>query len=90
VETDAFPRCESLAGQSVPAHLATGAVIAVAHLADIVRHSDDPWFQGPWGWLLDDVVPICPVQCPGQRQLFTLPDDVEQAVRHAMRPRAEA
>jgi hypothetical protein len=90
VETQAFDRCAQLAGQPVPSHLATGAVIAVAHLADIVMRSDDPWFEGPWGWLLDDVVPIQPVICPGQQQLFTLPDDVEQAVLHAIRPRAEA
>jgi len=90
VETQAFPRCERLAGEPVPPHLATGAVIAVAHLVDIVMRSDDPWFEGPWGWVLDDVMPICPVQCPGQQQLFTLPDDVEQAVRHAIRKRAAA
>jgi hypothetical protein len=90
VETQAYARCESLAGQPVPSHLATGAVIAMAHLVDIVMRSDDPWFEGPWGWLLDDVVPLCPVQCVGSNNLFALPDDIEQAVRHQMRKRAIA
>ena len=89
VETKAYARCAQLAGRPVPPHLATGAVIAVAQLADIVTARElrgDPWAEGVWWcWVLDDVVPICPVQCPGHQLLFTLPDDVEQAVLHSTR-----
>ena len=93
VETEAYARCEALAGRPVPANLALGAVIAVVHLADIVMASElrgDPWAEGPWCWLFDDVMPICPVACPGAQQLFTLPDDVDAAVEHAIRKRLGA
>lgn len=90
LEAQAYARCERLAGRRVPSNLALGAIVAVAHLVDIVMRSDDPWFEGPWGWVLDDVMPICPVMCPGQQQLFTLPDDVEQAVLDAIRKRSPA
>jgi hypothetical protein len=92
VETEAFPRCERLARRTVPFNLATGAVVAVVHLADIVMASelrDDPWAEGPWCWVLDDVMPICPVACEGRQQLFTLPDDVEEAVEHQIRRRLQ-
>jgi len=77
-----------LAGVPVPGGLALGAVVAVGHLIDVVTDSDDPWFFGRYGWLLDNVRPICPVLCNGQQRLFELPQDVEEAVRHQMRQRA--
>jgi len=89
-ETSAYPRCERLAGRPVPRHLALGAVIAVAQLVDIVRRTDDPWAEGPWCWVLDDVQPICPIACNGRQQLFSLPDDVDAAVRHAIGKRRQA
>ena len=90
LETDTYAEVARRAGTAVPGGLALGAVIAVAHLIDVVTFADDVWFVGPYGWVLDNVRPICPVQCSGQQRLFKLPDDVEQAVRHQMRHRAIA
>lgn len=84
IETVAFGEVERLTG-TVPINLATGAVIAVCHLIDVVTQSDDAWFSGPYGWVLADVQPIAPVMCYGRQSLFTLPDDVEQAVQHQIR-----
>ena len=42
---------------------------------------DDPWWAGPCGWLLDDVVAIDPVPVKGAMGLWTLPPDVERVVR---------
>lgn len=58
-----------------------GAVIGVAVLDGFVEQSDDPWFFGPWGWVLRDVVPIDPVPCTGRQGLWTLPADVYGQVR---------
>jgi hypothetical protein len=66
-----------------PTRIALGAVIAVATL-DSVRTEpigSDPWFTGPFGWYLRDVAPIKPVWCKGSKGLWTMPDDVLQAVR---------
>ena len=84
VETEAFRHIEQLAGAAVPFRLATGAIVAVAHLVEVVTTSSDPWFHGPYGFLLTDVVAIPPVPCVGRQQLFKLPDEVEQAVQNAI------
>jgi hypothetical protein len=74
-----------------------GAVIAVATLAGWVNESGEaslidfrgwprsvigsPWFTGPFGWVLTDVVKLSePVPARGQLGLWTLPEDVEAAV----------
>lgn len=41
----------------------------------------DPWWVGPVGWLLDDVIAIEPVPCRGAQGLWTVPPDVEALVR---------
>ena len=58
-----------------------GAIIAVARLVDVVVQSDDPWFQGPYGWVLEDVRFIDPVPCAGNRKLWLVPEAVEEQVR---------
>lgn len=61
--------------------LASGAIVAVAKLSGVTDHSDDPWFVGPYGWLLDDVRVIEPVPCRGQQGLWELPPSVLATVR---------
>jgi len=84
IETSAFPIVERLSGKAVPWNLATGAIIAVARLADVLEVSTDPWFTGPYGWLFDHVVPIPPIACIGhQHSLFPLSADIANAVLRA-------
>ena len=40
----------------------------------------DPWWAGPVGWLLDDVVAIDPVPCRGAMGLWTVPPDLAAEV----------
>ena len=70
-------------GVAVPerAELVFGAVIAVARLAGYVEVSSDPWFTGPYGWLLADVVAVEPIACPGALGLWQLPQAVLERVR---------
>lgn len=35
-------------------------IFGVARLVEVVNSSDDPWFTGPFGWVLRDFVPIDP------------------------------
>jgi hypothetical protein len=51
--------------------------------AQVARVERDPWTQGAWGWLLDDVVAIEPVPCPGNRKLWPVPPPIWEAVQAA-------
>lgn len=51
-----------------------GCIIAVARIAGVVTKSDSPWFSGPYGWVLDEVVALDdPVPCKGSLGLWRLP-----------------
>lgn len=60
----------------------SGVIVAVARIAGIQRESfGSPWFCGPVGWQLRDVVRIEPVPCKGAQGLWVLPPDVLATVR---------
>lgn len=61
--------------------LVRGAVLGVARLVEVVRESDDRWFSGPYGWVLDDVVAIEPIPCSGRQGVWELPTAVLATVR---------
>ena len=58
-----------------------GAIVAVARLEAVLTDSDDPWFYGPYGWVLSDVTPIEPIPCRGARKLWALSEETLQQVR---------
>lgn len=76
------PHAEQIAevfGIEVPkrSDLPKGAIVAVARLAGCVEESDDPWFSGPFGWVLDDVVKLPePIPIKGAMGLWHLPRDI--------------
>ena len=37
---------------SVPRDVSIGGIVGIADLVDIVKHSDDGFFTGPFGWIL--------------------------------------
>lgn len=52
-------------------------IYGVARLADVVTVSDDPWFAGPFGWVLQDFVaidPPLPDRSPSHRGLWMIED----------------
>lgn len=61
---------------------ACSGIVAVCKFGGVVTESDDPWFEGPFGWLLNDLVVLRkPVPCKGAQGLWDLPEDVLEAVR---------
>lgn len=56
-------------------------IYAVARLAGVAQRSDDPWFFGPYGWVLEDFVAIEPVPCKGRQGLWKVEGDLLGAVR---------
>ena len=70
----------------MPTHddLVRGAIVAVATLTGYVRESESPWFTGPIGWTLEDIVAIDPVPCRGFQGLWNLPPDIKKLVTARM------
>lgn len=57
--------------------LPSGAILGTARLVGTTRHSTDPWFTGPVGWILDDVRPLSePLPCKGAQGFWNIPMDV--------------
>lgn len=56
------------------------SIVGVVTFLGCVEESDDPWFFGPFGWLLADPVAFDPVPCRGAQGLWALPVEVEAEV----------
>jgi hypothetical protein len=51
-----------------------GAIIAIARFVGNVKEDKSPWFFGPYGWKLENVIAIEPVYCRGQQGLWNVPE----------------
>ena len=57
-------------------------IYAVARVTEVLTASDDPWFTGPFGWVLGDFVALePPVPCRGKQRLWDVPEDILPLVR---------
>lgn len=68
-----------------PADVASGAIIAVAIFASTVTSSPSPWFFGPFGWPVAQMVPIEPIAFSGLQGFWRVPDSVKATVRDRYR-----
>ena len=48
-------------------------IVAIARFMGNITFLDSPWFFGPIGWHLENVVAIPPVPCLGQKGLWNVP-----------------
>jgi hypothetical protein len=55
---------------TIPRELPLGGIVGIADLIDIVERSDDPFFVGPFGWVLANTRPLPFRAMPGQLGLF--------------------
>lgn len=53
-----------------------GAIVALARVKGAVRRSSDMWFSGPYGWQLDEVIPVEPLPCRGRQRLWKVPPEI--------------
>jgi len=68
-----------------------GSILAVARVTGFVAESASPWFFGPVGWTLADVVELPePVACRGAQGLWKVPADVYERVLVQWRRRLNA
>lgn len=63
---------------SVPpfSHLVRGGIVGRARVVDVVTESDSPWFFGPIGLMLADIVPTPFVPMKGALGFFDVPADI--------------
>ena len=62
----------------VLADVIMAGIVATAVFGGILYHSDDPWFEGPKGWVLRDVIVLPePIPCRGAQGLWDVPRPME-------------
>lgn len=67
-----LPRCASINRRDYTA----GAIIGIADLVDCVGYSNDDWFVGDYGFVLENARPIGPIPYRGKLGLFEVPREV--------------
>ena len=61
-----------------------GCIVGVARVIGCVEENDSPWFFGPFGWVLSEIVPfLSPVKAKGKQGLWPVSEDLKQQVRAA-------
>jgi hypothetical protein len=64
-----------------PDGLYLGAMVGTAKLIGVVQESRDPWFAGPYGWVLDEVRELeAPIPCRGFQMLWKPTPGVEAQI----------
>jgi hypothetical protein len=61
-----------------------GGIIGICDLTDCVEESKNKWFNGPYGFVLENARPLRFISCPGQLRLYK-PD---AALLQRLHPRA--
>lgn len=56
------------------AALTFGAIVGRVDLVDIVEISNSPWFEGPYGWMLERAEAFTGASMPGRLGLFQIPE----------------
>lgn len=64
------------------AQMVTPGIVCIARVLGVETECDDPWFHGPFGWVLDDVFALPdPVPCRGAQGLWDVPASALDAIR---------
>ena len=53
-----------------------GGIVGICTISDCVSQSNDSWFYGPYGFVIEEARPVPFVECRGALGLFDVPDDV--------------
>jgi len=64
-----------------PARACSRGIVGLARIVGCVTESESPWFSGPYGWVLDDVVKLSePIPCAGSLGLWRVPQRHLEAI----------
>jgi hypothetical protein len=71
-----------------PSECPSGVIVGAARIMGFIttprykQKHDDPWFFGPYGWILDDVIEFSePIQCRGAQGLWRVKGDALERCR---------
>jgi hypothetical protein len=71
--------------QASPAQHQFGVILGVAVVRGVVvDRTGNPWFEGPYGWVLSDVRPIEPFFVKGRQRLWFLTPAESEEVRRRL------
>lgn len=74
-----------------PTGLPLGYIVGVATVRGFVQHSADPWFVGPFGWVLTDVRVLRePILCRGMLGLWPVNEVMARRINEQLAPREAA
>jgi len=69
-EKDDRDEVELQFGIRIPEVLPLGGLVGTAEITDCVTKSDSPWFNGPYGFVLANAIPMEFVPCKGELMFF--------------------
>lgn len=67
-----------------PEQLTFSAIIARVDLVDIISRSDDPFFEGPYGWVFENTQILKPFPLSGKMGLFDLSSSTVNQIRSSL------
>jgi hypothetical protein len=70
-------------GYPLPDSLDRGGIVGIVDLVDCVTHSRSTWFQGPYGFVLENARTLPYTPWKGKLGLFNVPQDAAQ-LEHAV------
>lgn len=69
-----------------PDELALGAVIGIVRMTGCTHKSDSKWFEGPWGFTLENPRAFPePVPCRGMLNFFKIEESAQEAILAQLR-----
>lgn len=67
-----------------------GGVVGMARIVDCVTEMESSWFNGKYGFVLRDALPLSMIACKGALGFFALPPEINKQVADALRAIAPA
>jgi|SRR5882672_765658 len=59
-----------------------GAILGLVDIVDCVTHSDSPWFQGEYGFVLANPRPLkTPIPCRGALNFWDVPAEILEQIK---------
>lgn len=62
-------------GISLPERFQTGGIVGKAEIVDVVTESNSVWFEGPFGFVLENGTRVPFKPCKGKLNFFEVEDD---------------
>jgi hypothetical protein len=65
-----------------------GCIVAVAKIVDCVTYHKSHWFYGPYGFVIENPLPIKPIPYKGKLNFFYVPDDLKLEILEPTQPKS--